>query len=151
MFRNEVLSDRFRPSAVSIADPVRKRAGHSLTELAVASIAMMAIVGPGALPAETPTANIVGLGATTCSTFNRDVQQDFRIQRDYFAWAQGFMSGILVRGPPGRNEGLELIPSGFSMQKQVEFLRTYCAENPDKDYSDGVVDLYRALRGEHKS
>ena len=37
------------------------------------------------------------------------------------------------------------------MQKQVEFLRTYCAKNPDKDYSDGVVELYRALRGEHKS
>ena len=151
MLRNEVLSDRFQSSAVFVADPARKRAGHSLTELAVASIALIAIGGHGALHAETSTANIVGLGATTCSTFNHDVQQDFRIQRDYFAWAQGFMSGILVRGPPGRDEGLELIPSGFSMQKQVEFLRTYCAENPDKDYSDGVVELYRTLRGEHKS
>ena len=151
MFRNEVPSDRFPPSTVFIADPVRKRAAHSFTELAIASIALIAIDSHGVLRAGAPTANIVGLGATTCSTFNRDVQQDFRIQRDYFAWAQGFMSGILVRGPPGRDEGLELIPPGFSTHKQVEFLRTYCAENPDQDYSDGVVELYRALRGEHKS
>ena len=69
MFRNEVLSNQFQSSAVFVADPARKRAGHSLTELAVASIALIAIGGHGALHAETPTANIVGLGATTCSTF----------------------------------------------------------------------------------
>ena len=97
------------------------------------------------------TANIVGLGAATCRVFNRDVQQNFHLQRDYFAWAQGFMSGILVRAPPGKDERLQLNPPEFSLQKQVKFLREFCAKNPDKDYSDGVVELYRALRGEQKS
>lgn len=97
------------------------------------------------------TAHIVGLGAATCSDFNRDVQRNFHIQRDYFAWAQGFMSGVLMRAPPGKDEGLELNPPDFSLQKQAEFLRNFCARNLDKDYSDGVIELYRVLRGEQKS
>jgi hypothetical protein len=40
------------------------------------------------------TANIVGLGVTPCSAFNRDVEENLQIQGDYFAWAQGFMSGV---------------------------------------------------------
>jgi hypothetical protein len=99
----------------------------------------------------TQTANIVGLGAATCGVFSSDVQQNFYIQRDYFAWAQGFMSGILMRAPAGNDEGLQLNPPEFSLQKQVEFLREFCAKNPDKDYSDGVEELYRALRGDKNS
>ena len=99
----------------------------------------------------TQTANIVGLGAATCKEFNRDVQRNFHIQRDYFAWAQGFMSGILMRAPPGEDEDLELNPPEFPLQKQAEFLRNFCAKNPGKDYSDGVIELYRVLHGEHKS
>ena len=94
------------------------------------------------------TANIVGLGAGTCADFNRDVQKNFQIQRDYFAWAQGFMSGILLKSPPGKDEGITLNPAEFSLQKQIEFLRSFCAKNIDKDYSDGVIELYRVLRGE---
>src|SRR5438445_13871286 len=59
------------------------------------------------------TANIVGLGATPCGAFNRDVERNFQIQRDYFAWVQGFMSGILMRAPPGIDEGLQLTLPNF--------------------------------------
>jgi hypothetical protein len=97
------------------------------------------------------TANIVGLGATMCKDVNREIHRNFHIQRDYFAWAQGFMSGILLRALPGTDERLELNPPQFSLQKQAEFLRSFCEKNPDKDYSDGVIELYRVLRGELKS
>jgi ABC-type dipeptide/oligopeptide/nickel transport system ATPase component len=90
--------------------------------------------------------DIVGLGATTCKNFVSDVEQNARVQRDYFAWAQGFMSGVLMRAPPGVDEGLELNPPAFPLLRQIEFLRSFCARNPDKDYSDGVIELYRALR-----
>jgi hypothetical protein len=94
------------------------------------------------------TANIVGLGAATCKEFTGDVERNFQIQRDYFAWAQGYMSGILMRAPAGQDEGLELNPPRFSLSMQVEFLRSFCDKNPEKDYSDGVAELYRRLRSE---
>jgi hypothetical protein len=97
------------------------------------------------------TSNIVGLGATPCDAFNRDVERNFQIQRDYFAWAQGFMSGVLMRAPPGIDEGLQLAPPTFPLLKQVDFLRSFCAKNPEKDYSDGVTELYRPLRIEKRS
>jgi len=96
-------------------------------------------------------ANIVGLGAASCNEFNRDVEQNFHIQRDYFAWAQGFMSGVLIGAPTEMDERLELNPPTFPLLKQVEFLRSFCAKNSDKDYSDGVVELYRVLRSEQRS
>ena len=95
------------------------------------------------------TSNVVGLGATTCSAFNRDVERNFRIQRDYFAWAQGFMSGVLMRALPGIDEGLQLAPPAFPLQ--VEFLRSFCAKNPEKNYSYRVTELYRLLRIEKRS
>jgi hypothetical protein len=150
MLRDGALSCRCESTA-ALTHLARESIGYLLKVLTLSSIALIAADGRGVLSAEGPKANIVGLGATTCLAFNRDVQQNFRIQRDYFAWAQGFMSGILVRAPPGKDEGLELIPPWFSLQKQVEFLRDFCAKNPNKDYSDGVAELYRALRGEQKS
>ncbi len=92
-------------------------------------------------------ANIVGLGAATCQEFNRDVERSFHIQRDYFTWAQGFMSGILLRAPPGVEGGLELNPSKFPLLEQVKFLRSFCETNPGKDYSDAVIAALAKLLG----
>ena len=112
----------------------------------VSTIASLAALALSTIFGLAQTANIVGLGAATCKNFISDVEQNARVQRDYFAWAQGFMSGILMRAPPGVDEGLELNPSAFPLLRQIEFLRSFCARNPDKDYSDGVIELYRALR-----
>ena len=98
-------------------------------------------------PPASATVNIVGLGATPCVTFVTETSRNATLQRDYFAWAQGFMSGILLRAPPGVDEDLNLNPSAFSLMQQVEFLRQFCSTNPDRDYSDGVLELYRVLRG----
>jgi hypothetical protein len=48
--------------------------------------------------AEPQTARIVGLGATTCLQFNEDIRLNLSVQRDYLAWGQCYMSGILVVG-----------------------------------------------------
>jgi len=92
------------------------------------------------------TANIVGLGAASCRQFNSDLDRNFQVQRDYFAWAQGLMSGLLLGAPAGKDEGLELNPPSLPLLQQVDFLRSFCANNPDKDYTDGVLELYRLLR-----
>ncbi|MER2264621.1 hypothetical protein [Methylobacterium oxalidis] len=99
-----------------------------------------------ALPVQADTAKIVGLGASSCKGFNREIEEAPALQRDYFAWAQGFMSGALIRAPQGVDEGLDLTPPTFPLAEQVDFLRSYCAKNPEQDYMDAARALYRRLR-----
>ena len=73
------------------------------------------------------------------------------MRRDYLAWAQGFMSGILLSRPPGTDEGLDLNPPSFNLLSQLGFLEDYCAGNASKDFADGVKALYRRLRLEGKT
>jgi len=57
------------------------------------------------------------------------------------------MSGFLMRSPPGIDEGLALNPPTFPLLRQVEFLRAFCATNPEKDYSNAVAQLPGASQG----
>jgi len=114
-------------------------------------IALMAIDGMHPARAEGRTANIVGLGATTCQRFNDEVRSDPPLQRDYLAWAQGFMSGILLSRPPGIDVGLDLNPSTFGLMRQLEFLEDYCARNTSADFADAVEALYKRLRQEGRT
>lgn len=98
--------------------------------------------------AEPSTAKIVGLGATRCNQFTSDVMKNPAMQRDYLAWAQGFMSGILIGRPAGIDESLDLIPSTFPLLRQLDFLRDYCRQHPSEDFSDAVATLYKRLRKE---
>ncbi|MFE1597490.1 hypothetical protein [Methylobacterium sp. ID0610] len=98
-------------------------------------------------PATAETIKIVGLGASTCARFNQEIREDPALQRDYFAWAQGFMSGALIRAPQGVDEGLDLTPPSFPLQEQVDFLRAFCVKNQDQDYMDAARALYHRLRG----
>lgn len=91
---------------------------------------------------------IVGLGATSCLQFTTDVEKSPAVQRDYLAWAQGFMSGVLLSRPAGVDEGLNLAPPTFPLLRQLEFLRGYCQQRPNEDFSDAVLDLYKRLRKE---
>jgi hypothetical protein len=94
------------------------------------------------------TAKIVGLGATGCREFIAETTQNPALQRDYLAWVQGFMSGLLLSRPPGVDEGLNLAPSTFPLLKQLEFLRDYCIQNASDRFTDAILSLYRRLRKE---
>lgn len=98
--------------------------------------------------ANTPreTAKIVGVGATTCSAFLDHIRSEPASERDYLAWAQGFMSGALLRAPEGVDRDLDLMPPAFPLRSQAMFLRRYCEAHLDADYSEGVAELYRTLR-----
>lgn len=91
---------------------------------------------------------IVGLGATTCARFLQEVRGKPLLERDYFAWAQGYMSGIVISAPPKVDESLNLAPLSFPLQEQAAYLRDFCATNPSADYSDGVLALYHKLGGQ---
>ncbi|WP_245902167.1 hypothetical protein [Phreatobacter oligotrophus] len=89
---------------------------------------------------------IVGIGAQTCNIFNQDIQSNGQMIRDYVAWAQGFMSGALMRAPEGKDVGLDLLPERLNLDAQVEFLKQYCRDHRDRAFSDAVIDLYRILQ-----
>lgn len=101
--------------------------------------------------AQAQTARIVGLGATTCRGFNEDVKSNANIRRDYLAWTQGFMSGILLGRPPGTDETLNLAPPTFDLVQQLRFLEDYCASHDREDFADAVTALYKRLRQERKT
>jgi hypothetical protein len=71
--------------------------------------------GLHAARAEPAIAKIVGLGATPCPQFERETREQPEAQKQYLAWAQGFMSGILMSRPPGVDEGLDLNPRSFGL------------------------------------
>ena len=114
-------------------------------------VAVFAVSAPGSLRAQAQTAKIVGLGATTCQRFSDDVKANPAVRRDYLAWAQGFMSGIISSRPPGVDEGLDLAPVSFDLIKQLHYLEDYCARNVSLDFSDAVAALYKRLRQEGKT
>ena len=127
------------------------RPGRRLFVVALSWVAVLAADAGSALRAEEPKATIVGLGATTCQRFENDVKANPAVRRDYLAWAQGFMSGIISSRPPGVDEGLDLAPGSFDLIKQLRFLEDYCARNVSLDFSDAVAALYKRLRQEGKT
>ena len=96
--------------------------------------------------AEAQSVKIVGIGASSCQYFLREVSGRPEVEKNFFAWAQGYMSGLLLRAPPGKDEDLDLEPDVYPLLKQAEFLRNFCTVNPDADFSDGANELYRMLR-----
>jgi hypothetical protein len=89
---------------------------------------------------------IVGIGAASCSSFLQEIDGNTAVERDYFAWAQGYMSGLLIRAPADNDEDLDLTPTRFPILKQAAFLRTYCAAHAGEYFTDAANELYRTLR-----
>ena len=145
----------WRGAVGDAAPPLACHAGRSVGRLLglliLTSIALLATGAGLELRAEALKANIVGLGAATCVQFNDDVKSNPLVRRDYLAWAQGFMSGILLSRPPGVDAGLDLNPATFGLISQLHFLEDYCVKNTSLDFSDGVEALYKRLRQEGKS
>ncbi len=129
---------------------MRDRQGASSYLRANVALLPVAFLLVAAMPlrAEQATARIAGLGATTCSQFLLEIGRKPAEERTYLAWAQGFMSGVLLSRPPGVDEGLNLNPADFGLLKQLEFLREFCAATPSEDFSDGVLALYKRLQKE---
>ena len=110
-------------------------------------MAMPAVLsGVFVILAQAPATKIVGIGASTCARFIHDIGEAPARERDYLAWAQGFMSGALIRAPEGIDEGLDLAPASMPLSAQANFLRAFCRKSPSLDYMDAVHALYRHLR-----
>lgn len=117
---------------------------HTMKRLATFLLGILLACTSSATKAE--TVRIVGIGAASCTQFNQEIAQKPAVERDYLAWAQGFMSGALMRAPQGVDETLDLLPPSFPLQQQADFLRAFCAQNPNEAYMDAVHTLYQRLK-----
>ena len=115
---------------------------------AVVAVGWACSLEPSAARAEPATAKIVGLGATPCPQFEREIRERPEAQKEYLAWAQGFMSGILMSRPPGVDEGLDLNPRSFGLLGQLDFLKGHCHGHPQESVSNAAMELYKRLRKE---
>ena len=107
------------------------------------SIGLLAIplLATGPALAETMFA---GAGALSCGEF----AQHYRSAPDfseglYFAWAQGFMSGLNVNFIRQFNQYKDL--SAKTLDQEQRYLRKYCDEHPLGNVIDGVIELYGTL------
>ncbi len=137
------------------SEPVRRRpvmaGGHLLPRWMAMPAAMLVILGFVGLFAadsvDAQTVKIVGYGAASCVDFLRDYARDVMSERVYFAWAQGYMSGILMKAPIVTDDHVDLTPPDLLIRVQMSFVHQYCAEHDSSDYSDAVTALYRRLGG----
>jgi hypothetical protein len=89
---------------------------------------------------------IVGIGSSSCEMYADDVAGNVEQEKNYFAWAQGYVSGLLIRAPEGKDERLDLMPTMFSLNQQAKFLRKFCSDHTELDFIDAVNSLYLTLR-----
>lgn len=124
---------------------------NTARSLAILTLALASVGLFSELRAQHTTAKIVGLGATACARFVEDINADPTLKRDYLAWAQGFMSGILVSRPAGVDEALNLNPVTFDLAAQLQFLEGQCVKDTKLSFSDAVTSLYQRLRNEGRT
>jgi hypothetical protein len=87
---------------------------------------------------------LMGIGLGSCSLFASQYRQwGATIETSYFAWAQGFMSGLNMAGPRAGHEARNL--KAIAVEEQEARLRSYCDQHPGGDYIDAVIDLYGSL------
>lgn len=143
-----MVTDRQQISYRRLAKPnaARRHAFACLTY--VVTILTVAVMGFAALGEEAQTGKIVGLGAADCGEFLSETATQPLSQKDYLAWAQGYMSALLLTRPPGVDRGLDLMPKSLPLLKQLAFLRDYCVAHPQESFADAVEALYKRLRTE---
>lgn len=92
-------------------------------------------------------AAIAGIGVSRCTLFNEQLAASPALEDYYFVWAQGFMSGVLLRAESGRDTTVNLVSPELMPEQQRQFIRAYCARNPLRYYFHGVAALYQRLGG----
>lgn len=113
----------------------------------IIAIAIGLAAGFGGAEAGSQTVAIVGTGTASCAQFVSAVAIRPLEEREYFSWAQGYMSGILLSAPAGVDEGLSLTPAALPIRAQLAFVKAFCEQFPSANYSDSVETLYHTLSG----
>jgi hypothetical protein len=86
---------------------------------------------------------IMGAGALPCAEFGQRLRNSVDIEQTFFAWGQGYMSGMNTMFDFAGSDTRDM--NAISVSTQEERVRSYCASHPLQSYSDGVRELYLSL------
>lgn len=91
--------------------------------------------------AQEEVGTIAGAGWVPCAEFAQRYQQSPQVTEEYFyAWAQGYMSGVNQASLFGRKN-----VRGLRIEQQKQHIRSYCDEHPLANVVAAVHDLYEKL------
>jgi hypothetical protein len=83
-----------------------------------------------------------GPGISPCSQYNAS-RGDEKEEHVFFSWAEGFLTGYNMQAKSAEVVELSALTGG----QQLQFVRDYCDQHPDKRYIEAVLALIQALRG----
>jgi hypothetical protein len=85
-----------------------------------------------------------GPGIFSCTEYANIYRGDPKFaENHWFAWAQGFMSGLNFAAIG--QTGISMNLNSMSIDQQQRALRAYCNDHPLANYIDAVLDLYNRL------
>jgi hypothetical protein len=82
-----------------------------------------------------------GPGISPCSQYNAS-RGDEKEEHVFFSWAEGFLTGYNMQAKSAEMVELSALAGG----QQLQFVRDYCDQHPDKRYIEAVLALIQALR-----
>ena len=82
-----------------------------------------------------------GPGISPCSQYNAS-RSDEKEEHLFFSWAEGFLTGYNMQVKSAEMVELSALTGG----QQLQFVRDYCDQHPDKRYIEAVLALIQALR-----
>jgi len=88
-----------------------------------------------------------GPGASSCRKFALNYTRNPPSEEQYFIWAQGYMSAIVMMDPGGTDDNLNLSPASYPKESQMAWIRSVCTQDPFRSYGHAVRVLYRHLGG----
>jgi hypothetical protein len=82
-----------------------------------------------------------GPGISPCSQYNAS-RGDEKEEHVFFSWAEGFLTGYNMQAKSAEMVELSALTGG----QQLQFVRDYCDQHPDKRYIEAILALIQALR-----
>lgn len=137
--------------ASETASRLSRRRAHRLSIQLTVGTLLLAVAGSWSGAEAQSKGKVVGLGAATCQRFKDDVNSNAILRRDYMAWAQGFMSGMLASQPGGADEQINLNPVTYDLVSQLHFLEDHCSQNSALRFSEAVAALFQRPLKESKT
>lgn len=82
-----------------------------------------------------------GPGISPCSQYNAS-RSDEKEEHVFFSWGEGFLTAYNMQAKSAEIVELSALTGG----QQLQFIRDYCDQHPDKRYVEAVLALIQALR-----
>lgn len=88
--------------------------------------------------------SLTGVGAATCTDFYQGYMAIPQVEDSYFAWAEGFMSGLNSMMSADKQPTRDL--SAMTMDAEKAYLRDYCSSHSADTYPSAVAKLFFSLK-----